>query len=76
MDVLSEEFDEKRSRIKSPSRFSDENLHPVMRIFKEGILQYANSAGQILLKIFGIELKKDNSIGLNEKYADRIFHST
>ena len=58
MDVLSEEFDEKRSRIKFLSQFSDENLHPVMRISKEGILQYANSAGQILLKIFGIELKK------------------
>jgi hypothetical protein len=73
MDVFSDEFDEKRSRIKSLSRFSEKNLHPVMRISKEEILQYANSAGQILLKIFGIELKKDNGIVLNKKYVDRIF---
>jgi hypothetical protein len=37
------------------------------------IKHYANSASQILLKTFGMELKKDNGIGLNEKYAHRIF---
>jgi len=58
MDVLSEEFDEKRSRVESLSRFSDENPHPVMRISKAGELHYANSASKILLKTFDMEVKK------------------
>jgi hypothetical protein len=59
MDVLSKEFDEKRSRVESLSRFSDENPHQVMPISKAGILQYANSAGHVILKIFGMEVKKE-----------------
>ncbi|MFT4580060.1 MAG: hypothetical protein ACI9UO_002912, partial [Nitrospinales bacterium] len=58
MDVLSEEFDEKRSRVESLSRFSDENPHPVMRISKEGELHYANPASKIILKTFDMEVKK------------------
>jgi signal transduction histidine kinase len=59
MDVLSEEFLEKKDRVQSLSRFPDENPHPVMRISKEGELHYANPASKILLKTFDIEVKKE-----------------
>ena len=36
LDVLSEEFLEKKNRVQWLSRFPDENPHPVMRISKEG----------------------------------------
>jgi hypothetical protein len=58
MNELSDEFDEKRSRVESLSRFSDENPHPVMRIPKEGELYYANSASKRILKTFDMEVKK------------------
>jgi len=59
MDVLSEEFREKKNRVQSLSRFSDENPHPVMRISSEGELHYANSASKILLKTFDMEVNKE-----------------
>lgn len=59
MDVLSEEVHEKNSRIEWLSRFPDENPHPVLRISKKGNLYYANSASQILLSTFNMEVKKD-----------------
>jgi signal transduction histidine kinase len=58
MDVLSEEFREKRNRVESLAQFPDENPHPVMRISLEGELLYANPASQILLKTFDMEVKK------------------
>lgn len=58
MDVLSEEFLEKKNSVQSLSRLSDENPHPVMRISKEGELHYANPASQILLKTFDMEVKQ------------------
>jgi hypothetical protein len=58
IDVSSEEFNEKRTRVEPLSRFSDENPYPVMRTPKEGILYYANSANQKLLKTFGMEVKR------------------
>jgi signal transduction histidine kinase len=58
MDVLSEEFLEKKDRVQWLSRFSDENPHPVMRISKDGELHYANPASKILLKTFDMEVKK------------------
>jgi signal transduction histidine kinase len=58
MDVLSEEFREKKNKVQWLSRFPDENPHPVMRISKEGELYYANPASQILLKVFDLEVKK------------------
>jgi signal transduction histidine kinase len=58
LDVLSEEFLEKKNRVQWLSRFPDENPHPVMRISKEGALHYANPASQILLKTFDMEIKK------------------
>jgi signal transduction histidine kinase len=59
MNVLSEEFLEKKNRVQWLSRFPDENPHPVMRISKDGELHYANPASQILLKTFDMEVKKE-----------------
>ncbi len=70
MDVLSEEFREKKDRVRWLSRFPDENPHPVMRISSEGSLYYANSASQILLKTFSMEVEKE--VPNNWKYLVEI----
>ncbi len=70
MDVLSEEFSEKRNKVRWLSRFPDENPHPVMRISSEGSLYYANPASQILLKTFNMETKKE--VPSNWKYIVEI----
>jgi hypothetical protein len=59
MDVLSEEFLEKKDRVRWLSRFPDENPHPVMRISSKGSLYYANLASQILLQTFNMEVQKE-----------------
>jgi signal transduction histidine kinase len=59
MDVLSEEFLDKKNKVRWLSRFPDENPHPVMRISKKGKLHYANPASQILLKTFDIKVNEE-----------------
>jgi PAS domain S-box-containing protein len=44
--------------IRSLARFPEENPHPILRVSREGVLLYANAAGECLLRTWGCGIGK------------------